>query len=538
LHPDKVTLALIDWLVVAAYFVIIFTVAVCLIRKHETAEGYFLAGRRMTWPFIGASIFAANISAEHFVGLAGGGYQHGLAVGGFEWMGIYVLVISLAGIFLPFYLRARLYTIPEFLERRYSSGLRIYLAVLVVVLSVLAWVAVSLYASARLLNVVTGWDKSTIVWSIAILTALYTMKGGLKVVIYTDFIQVIVMVLAAITLTLLGLRAIGGVSGLTHHLDRASFSMIRPATDPDYPWPGMIIGLFFAGSFYWAMNQVIVQRALAAKDIDQGQKGAVFAGFLKILPVFILVTPGLIAKVMYPALKTPDDAYPTLVRDLMPIGLRGLTIAGLCAALMGHLSATYNSLATIVARDLYLKLRPDASQENQVSMGRFTIAAVAVLGALCAPLPTKFDTLWDYVQFVNLFMMVPMVCAFFLGIFWRRANAAAALASVIFGTLAAVVFAIDEKVHRILPGFFQAGIAKPWMNRVIIQLVVCAVIMVVVTLLTKAPKEEKVSGLIAGWPAAGAEGASATAGAGWWRGYAPWGLLVMLITTALWYALR
>ncbi len=531
-------LALLNWLVVAAYFVIIFTIALRLIRKHETAEGYFLAGRKMTWPFIGASIFAANISAEHFVGLAGSGYQHGLAVGGFEWMGIYVLVISLAGIFLPFYLRAKLYTIPEFLERRYCSGLRIYLAVLVVILSVLAWVAASLSASSRLLSVVTGWDKSTIVWSIAILTALYTMKGGLRVVIYTDFVQVIVMIFAAITLTLLGLREIGGVSGLAHHLNRASFSMIRPATDPDYPWPGMFIGLFFAGSFYWAMNQVIVQRALAAKDLDQGQKGAVFAAFLKILPVFILVTPGLIAKVMYPTLKAPDDAYPTLVGNLMPIGLRGLTIAGLCAALMGHLSATYNSLATIVARDLYLKVRPDASQENQVRIGWFTIAAVAVLGALCAPLPSMFGTLWDYVQFVNLFMTVPIVCAFFLGIFWRRANSAGAIASAVFGTVAAVIFMIDTKIVQILPSWFQAGFAKPWMNRVILQLLVCAVIMVVVTLLTKAPKQESISGLIAGWRVAGADGALPPIGAGWWRSYGPWAILVMLITSGLWYALR
>ena len=234
---------------------------------------------------------------------------------------------------------------------------------------------------------------------------------------------------------------------------------------------------------------------------------------------------------MYPTLKAPDDAYPTLVGDLMPIGLRGLTIAGLCAALMGHLSATYNSLATIVARDLYLKVRPDASQENQVRIGWFTIAAVAVLGALCAPLPSMFGTLWDYVQFVNLFMMVPIVCAFFLGIFWRRANSAAAIASVVFGTVAAVIFMIDTKIVRILPSFFQAGIAKPWMNRVILQLLICAVIMVVVTLLTKAPKQESISGLIAGWRVAGADGALPPIGAGWWRSYGPWAILVTLITS-------
>jgi SSS family solute:Na+ symporter len=531
-------MALIDWLVVAAYFAGIFTIAARLLGRHKTTESYFLADRKMTWPFIGASLFAANISAEHFVGLAGGGYQHGLAVGGFEWMAIFVIVISLAGIFLPFYLRARIYTIPEFLERRYCTGLRIYLAVLMVPLSVLTMVSVSLYASGVLLSAMTGWNKSAIVWAVAVLTALYTMKGGLKVVIYTDFAQTIVLILAAVTLTLLGLREVGWVDGLRSKLDEAAVSMVRPATDPDYPWPGMFIGLFFAGSFYWAMNQVIVQRALAARSLDQGQKGAVFAAFLKILPVFILVTPGLIAKALYPNLPAADDAYPSLVKNLMPIGLRGLTIAGLCAALMGHLSATYNSIATIVARDLYLRVRPAASQEHQIKAGWVTIGVVAVLGVLVSPLPTLFTALWDYIQFFTLFMMVPIVCAFFLGIFWRRANSVAAVVSVILGTAASIVFMVDTKVKQILPAFFQAGIIKPWMNRVILQFLICAVTLIVVALLTKPTAEESQRAANVVWGSVHSPAATPSDAPVFWHSYKPWAILVGLITTVLWYVLR
>ena len=398
LHP-------LDWLVVAAYLAAVLFIGLVVVRRQAGAEGYFLAGRQLRWPFIGASMFASNISAEHFVGLAGSGFAIGMAIGGFEWMAVYCIV-PLVVLFLPFYVRNRIYTVPEFLERRFSPGVRLLFSGLMVVLSVLTKVSISLWASSIVFSDVLGWPRLWVIWGVGLVTCLYTMKGGLRAVVYTDALQTAVLLVAAVVLTVLGLNAVGGWSGLQAKLPADMFSMVRPATDPDVPWPGMFIGVFVLGSFYWSMDQVLVQRAFAAKSLDEGRLGAIFCAFLKLGTPFLLVLPGLVARALHPDLGQPDHAFPKLLETLMPTGLRGLTIAGIAAALMGHVSATYNSVATLVTRDFYLRFRPEADPARQVRVGRIAVLAIFVLGALWAPVIGQFRSLWIYLQAVQALSLI------------------------------------------------------------------------------------------------------------------------------------
>ena len=421
-------------------------IGLVVVRRQAGAEGYFLAGRQLRWPFIGASMFASNISAEHFVGLAGSGFAIGMAIGGFEWMAVYCIV-PLVVLFLPFYVRNRIYTVPEFLERRFSPGVRLLFSGLMVVLSVLTKVSISLWASSIVFSDLLGWPRFWVIWGVGLVTCLYTMKGGLRAVVYTDALQTTVLLLAAVVLTVLGLHAVGGWSGLQAKLPADMFSMVRPATDPDVPWPGMFIGVFILGSFYWSMDQVLVQRAFAAKSLDEGRKGAIFCAFLKLATPFLLVLPGLVAKALHPDLAEADHAFPKLLETLMPTGLRGLTVAGIAAALMGHISATYNSVATLVTRDFYLRFRPEADAARQVRVGRIAVLAVFVLGALWAPVIGQFRSLWIYLQAVQAYLMMPMAGVFFLGVLWRRTNATGVFACVATALVVSPVLIADAQGH-------------------------------------------------------------------------------------------
>ncbi len=371
-------LTLLDWSIIAVYATVVITIGLRAARRQNTTEGYFLAGRRLRWPFIGASLYAANISTEHLVGLAGWGATIGLAAGTFEWIAVFCL-IPLIVLFLPFYLKNKIYTVPEFLERRFGSSVRLSFSAFMLLLAVLVKISVSLWAAAVVLEGLLGWDKMAVIWCVGLVTALYTLKGGLNAVVFTDAIQTAVLILAAVALTGIGLHEVGGYEALRARLnDPAMFSMIKPATDPELPWPGVFIGVWLLGTFYFSMDQVLVQRVFAAKSLNEGQLGATFCAFLKTLNPVIIVGPGLIAAALYPELRNPeagDQAYPMLLRNLMPSGLLGLTIAGFMAALMGHLSATYNSVATLVTRDFYLKLRPDADQTQQIRVGRLAVLA-------------------------------------------------------------------------------------------------------------------------------------------------------------------
>src|SRR5215510_3557533 len=379
------TLAPVDVAVIAVYFVIVFAIGFYFSRKERTSEEYFLASRNVGWFAIGASLFVSNISTEHFIGLAGTGASSGLAVGHFEWLACLILLI-LGWVFVPFYLRSNVFTMPEFLERRFSRGSAVYLASISIIAYVLTKISVHLWAAAIVLKGVVGWSPLQAALILVIVTGIYTIAGGLSAVIYTEVVQTLVLLSGAIALTFIGLHEVGGFAGLRAAVPASYFHMMKPASDPDFPWTGVFFGAPILGIWYWCTDQVIVQRVLSARDEGNAKAGTIFAGFLKILPVFMLVLPGIIAYALYPDQVTkPDFAYPTLVLNLLPVGLVGLVMAALLAAVMGAMSSVFNSASTLVTLDFYKKLRPQASEAQLVNFGRIATGAMVLLGLLWVP---------------------------------------------------------------------------------------------------------------------------------------------------------
>jgi SSS family solute:Na+ symporter len=424
----------LDNVIVLAYFAIVFGIGVYFFRRAKTSKSYFLADKSVGWVAIGASLFAANISSEHFIGLAGSGASSGLAVGHFEWLAVF-MCMTLAWVFVPFYLRTNVYTMPEFLERRYGPACRWYLTTVSILAYVFTKISVSLYAGALVLRATVGWDFYTSAAVMVIATGIYTIFGGLAAVIYTEFVQAIVLLAGAIILTLLGLNEAGGMAGLRQALPPDFFHMIKPAGDAAFPWTGIFFGAPILGIWYWCTDQMIVQRVLGAKGEEDARAGALLCGALKILPVFVLVLPGLIARALYPDIKG-DDAYPTLVVRLLPPGLIGLMVAALLAALMSSLSATFNSASTLVTFDVYKKLYPSAGEARLVAVGRAFTVVMVVLGILWVPFIQYLSTeVYIYLQSVQAYISPPIAAVFLLGVSWPRANRHGAIAALASGAV-------------------------------------------------------------------------------------------------------
>src|SRR5687768_695980 len=333
-------LDLIDFLVIAAYFIVVLGIAWwASLREKNVSSDYFLAGRSVGWLAVGASLFASNIGSEHLVGLAGTGAGSGLAVGHFEWLACLILLL-LGWLFVPFYLKSGVYTMPEFLEKRYNSASRTYFTWVSVIGYVLTKISVTLYAGGVVIRAVTGWNFYTAAIVLIVITGLYTIFGGLRAVVYTEVLQAIVLILGSATLMIIGLSQVGGISGLEAKVPEGFFSMWKPSSHPDFPWTGVIFGAPILGIWYWCTDQHIVQRVLAAKNIKEARTGTIFAGYLKILPVFIFVLPGIVAVALFSDVsQNPDSAYPTLVTRLLPDGIKGLVLAGMLAALMSSLAS-------------------------------------------------------------------------------------------------------------------------------------------------------------------------------------------------------
>jgi len=392
-------------------------------------------------------------------------------------------------LFLPFYIKNRIYTVPEFLERRFGSSVRLAFSAFMVVLSVLAKISISLWAASLVFHEVFGWNQMAVIWGVGLVTALYTMKGGLSAVVFTDAIQTTVLILAAVIMTAIGLHQVGGYAALRMKLDPVMFSMVRPATDPDLPWPGVFIGVFLVGTFYFSMDQVLVQRVFAAKNLNEGRLGATFCAFLKTLNPIILVGPGLIAAALYPGLAKGDLAYPTLLKNLMPTGLLGLTVAGITAALMGHLSATYNSIATLVTRDFYLKLRPCADQDRQILIGRIAVLSVFILGAIWAPVIGRSKSMFIYLQTVSAYLMMPFAVIFLFAVFWKRTNTPSVLACMVAALILCPTMMLNNQEH-FLP-FMNHPLLRPWLHGAMLVTLICMLVLVAVSLLTAPPPAAK-----------------------------------------------
>src|SRR5437660_1917050 len=387
-HLTHKALTGVDIAIIAVYFVVIFAIGFYFAPKGRTSTDYFLASRNVGWFAIGASLFVSNISTEHFIGLAGSGATSGLAVGHFEWLACLILLI-LGWVFVPFYLRSNVFTMPEFLERRFNRNCAVYLASISIIAYVFTKISVHLYAAAIVLERVVGWNQWTAAIVLVIATGIYTVAGGLAAVIYTDLVQTMILIAGAVILTFVGLDRVGGFAGLRAAVPANYFHMIQPMTDPEFPWTGIFFGAPILGIWYWCTDQVIVQRVLSARDEGHAKAGTVFAGFLKVLPVFMLVLPGLIAFALYRDLfkigangevLNGDIAYPTMIINLLPTGLVGLMIAALLAALMGAMSSVFNSASTLVTLDFYKKLRPQASEMQLVSFGRAATGIMVVFG--------------------------------------------------------------------------------------------------------------------------------------------------------------
>src|SRR5438270_397250 len=440
-HVTHKILSTADLVIIGLYFCVVFAIGFYFSFKERTSTDYFLAGRTVGWFAIGASLFVSNIATEHFIGLAGSGASSGLAVGHFEWLACFMLLI-LGWVFVPFYLRSNVFTMPEFLERRFSRSCATYLATVSVIAYIFTKISVHLYAAAIVLERVVGWSPMTAAIILVIATGIYTIAGGLAAVIYTDLVQTLILLAGAFALTFIGLEKIGGFAGLRAAVPPDYFHMIKPISDPAYPWTGIFFGAPILGIWYWCTDQVIVQRVLSAKDEGHAKAGTIFAGFLKVLPVFILVLPGMIAFALYPNLfhvvdghvTNGDIAYPEMVVRLLPTGLVGLMIAALLAALMGAMSAVFNSASTLVTLDFYKKIKPDASEHQLVTFGRAATGILVILGVLWVPFIKLISAqLFIYLQAVQAYISPPIAVCFIFGILWPRMNGKGAISSLLSG---------------------------------------------------------------------------------------------------------
>ena len=485
------SLGTLDIAIVLAYLAGIFILAQWVSREkaghQKSAKDYFLASKALPWWAIGASLIAANISAEQIIGMSGSGYAIGLAIASYEWMAAATLLI-VGKWFLPVFLRNGIYTMPQFLEQRYGSRIRTLMAVFWLGLYVFVNVTSILWLGAIAVSQVTGMDQMLAVVLIGVFALLYQLYGGLKAVALTDIVQVTLLVLGGLLVAGLTLNQLGEGAGILagfHRLWEAQpghFEMILDKDNPFYKdLPGISVlvgGMWIMNISYWGFNQYIIQRALAAKDIAEAQKGVLFAAFLKLLMPVIVVLPGIAAVMLAPGLDKPDQAYPTMMR-LLPTGILGLVFAALVAAIVASLASKINSIATIFTLDFYAKMKPQADQQQLVRVGRITAIIAVLLGILAAkPLLGSFDQAFQYIQEYTGFFTPGIVVIFVLGLFWKRANEAGALAAAIGSFVLSIVLKL-------------AWPELPFIDRVGLVFLLALALAVVVSLLTRhAPEKD------------------------------------------------
>ena len=441
-------LGTLDYWVVGAYFVGVAGIGYYSARRSlASSSSYFLGGKSIGWMAIGASLFASNISAEHFIGLTGTGAKSGLAVGQYEWLACLILLL-LGWLFVPFYLRSGVFTMPEFLETRYNRHCRTYLSVVSLIAYVFTKISVSLFAGALVLEAVLGWN----IWVAAIVlllaTGAYTVFGGLRAVIYTDFFQAAILIGGSIFLTFVAISKLGGLGAFVDRVEPEFFNLWKAVDHPEFPWTGILFGAPILGIWYWCTDQMIVQRTLAARDVAQARKATIFAGYLKILPVFILVLPGIAGRLLFPELNLETDSnymYPTMINNLLPAGIKGLLLAALLAALMSSLSSVFNSSSTLVVMDFYKKYRPDASERQLVRAGQISTCVLVAAGLLWLPFIGRLsDQLFQYLQAVQAYISPPIAAVFLVGLLWKRANGRGALTALCAGFVLGAVRFVSE----------------------------------------------------------------------------------------------
>lgn len=437
----------LDTGILVGFFLCLVGVVVWVVRqKEQTSQDYFLAGRDAGWLSIGSSIFASNIGSEHLVGLAGAGFVSGMAMAHWEMHAWLILVLG--WVFVPFYDRIKIFTMPEFLERRFSAGSRSMLSMISLVSYVLTKVAVTVYSGGVVFGTVFGIKSLMIMgheidffWISAIglvlITGIYTVLGGMKAILYTSVLQTPVLLIGSVVLLFMGLRAAGGWENVVQACGN-NIHLIRSHNDPEFPWTGVIFGSMIIGFWYWCTDQYIVQRVLSGRNQTQARRGAILAGYFKLLPVFIFLVPGMIAFTLFKQGKmdvdNSDTAFASLVAQFLPIGFKGIVVCGLLAALMSSLASLFNSSAALFVGDFYTKFKPQASEKHLVVVGRIATAVIVVLGIAWIPVMKLFsNVLYEYLQAVQGLLAPAIAATFVLGVFWKRATAAGGLCGLSIG---------------------------------------------------------------------------------------------------------
>ncbi|XP_063069093.1 sodium/myo-inositol cotransporter [Engraulis encrasicolus] len=535
-----------DIAVVALYFVLVLAIGLFAMRRsnRSSVSGYFLAGRSMNWAVIGASLFVSNIGSEHFIGLAGSGAASGFAVGAWEFNALLLLQL-LGWVFIPVYIHCGVYTMPEYLAKRYGGRrLKVYFAALSVMLYVFTKLSVDLYAGALFIQESLGWNLYLSIILLIGMTALLTVTGGLVAVIYTDTVQAVLMIGGALSLTVFGLVEVGGLQGVREkymqavpnvsailaasnytysytnscriHPKADSLRILRGPLDEDIPWPGFLLGQTPASIWYWCADQVIVQRVLAAKNIAHAKGSTLMAGFLKVLPMFIIVIPGMISRILFVdelACIGPEHcmavcgsqagcsnmAYPRLVMSVMPVGLRGLMMAVMIAALMSDLDSIFNSASTIFTLDIYKMLRERASSRELVVIGRLFVVVMVSISIAWVPVIIEMQggQMYLYIQEIAGYLTPPIAALFMLGVFWPRCNETGAfwggMTGFALGTLRLVLgFAYrqprcDQPDER---PFFITGVHYMYIAAALFW--ISGLVAVVVSLCTPPPSEDRI----------------------------------------------
>ncbi len=436
---ENISVGPIDIGIIIAYVLGTIVLGYWVGRGKTDSEGYFLAGRRLTWPLIGLSLYASNMSGSTFIGLAAGGYTTGVALYHYEYMAAIALIVALFFI-LPFYLREKIYTIPEFLERRFDRRSRFTFAGLNVLLILFLDLSGTLYSAGIVAQ--TVWPEVPL-WSsiaaMAVIAGIYTILGGLSAVVITDSIQASILILGGLVVSVVAFLHIGSWDEVVQAAPPEALSMMRPASDDTLPWTGLF-GVLIVGFYFWVTNQLIVQRTLGAKDINNSRWGALFGGFLKVPALFLFILPGLFARVLYPELENPDQAFPLLAFDMLPIGVRGVIGAAIIAAAMSTIDSALNSASTLISMDFVRTTRPKTTDEQLSRLGKVVTGVLMVLAALWAPQIANFESIWNYFQSILSYVTPPVVAVFLMGIFWPKTNRHAAFWTLAIGI--AVGFAI------------------------------------------------------------------------------------------------
>ncbi len=526
----------LDWIILALYFAVILGIAWWVIRKkQESSTDYFLAGRHVGWFVIGASVFASNIGSEHIVGLAGTAAKNGVAMAHYELHAWCVLLLG--WVFVPFYMRTKVFTMPEFLERRYSPTSRWFLSIISLVAYVLTKVSVTVYAGAVVFQTLMGIDFWTGALFTVILTGLYTVAGGLRAVVYTEALQAFILILGSVTVLFMGLKAIGGWENLVAVAGADHFNLFPPLSDPDFPWLGLVLGAPIVGIWYWCTDQCIVQRVLAARNEQQARRGTIFAAFLKLLPFWIFFIPGITAYALAKSgqlnLEAADQAFPTLVKMLLPTGLRGLVVGGLLAALMSSLSSVFNSCSTLFTMDIYKRFQPAASDRTLVTVGRVATAVLVGFGLLWIPFMDLLSgELFKYIQSVQAYISPPIAAVFLIGILWKRVNSAGAIAALIIGFVLGIGRLLMEMNKASMSGVLLDIVNINFLHFAIILFAICVLTLVAVSLMTKAPDDAQLKDLT--FATIDRTKAAAASDSGWRRKDMMLSTVVLIVVGVVW----